>query len=57
VQHVVLLKGNLLDGRYLKLGQVYADAGLVVPEVHYAVFLRVVFVLGVELYRIADYDV
>lgn len=57
VQHVVLLEGNLLDRRYLQLRQVYADAGLVVPEVHYAVGLWVIFILAVKLYRIANYDV
>lgn len=57
MQDVVLLEGNLLDGRYLQLGQVYADAGLVVPKVHYTVGFWVIFILAVKLYRIANYDV
>ena len=57
VQHVVLLERNLLYRRYLKLGQIDADARLVIPEVDYAVFFRMVFVFGIELDRIAYYDV
>ena len=57
VQHIVLLEGNLLDRRYLKLGQVYADTGFIITQINNAVLFRVVLVFGIKLYGITDYDI
>ena len=55
MHYVVLLEGNLLDRRYLQLGQVYADAGLVVLQVNYCIGFWVIFIFRVKLNRIANY--
>lgn len=55
VHHVVLLEGNLLDRRYLQLGQVYSDAGFVILQINYTVLTRVIFIFRVKLNRIANY--
>ena len=55
VQDVVFLKGNLLDRRYLQLGQVYADTGFVILQVNYCIGFWVIFIFRVKLNRIANY--
>ena len=57
VQDVVFLEGNLLDRRYLQLGQIDADTWFVVLQVNYCIGFWVIFIFAVKLNRIANYNI